>query len=350
TTKDTATPPEDTMADTAQPPEDTAEPDTIEPDTAEPDTAEPDTDEETDACPGECCPGEIRCLDDNTVETCQDQGVWSERECPRGQECRDSACREPLVSCEPGTSECIDPGTSRTCNGTGDGYTTRPCGTGVCVGGSCRTGEPIMAECEADMECAGGECLCKGNESCPAALLPTLGNGYCTTADCATDGCREDEVCMDFGVSQAITQGNHCITGCVGCAFNGYACRPLPVSNGGDTLTWQEGCFPDYPRRVGRGCDENRDCMGGTCLQGGINPANGYCTLSACGADRACPTGSVCVEQEGRGWFCARVCGTGEPASGSCPPEVTADNGLDVSCVFLEEFNTGDLKWTCAPR
>ena len=339
--------------DTASMPEDTAEPDTtVEPDTnVEPDTAEPDTtvEDEPDACPGECCPGEIRCQGGGAIETCDDDGSWMARDCPRGQECRDNACREPVVSCEPGESECIDAGTSRTCNGTGDGYTTRPCGTGVCIGGSCRSGEPIMGACETDDACAGGECLCKGDEACPAPLQPTMGDGYCTTTDCSTDGCREDEVCVDFGVSGTLTEGNHCVTGCVGCAFNGYACRPLPVTNG-EAVSWQEGCFPDYPRRVGRACASDSDCMGGTCLNGGGNPTNGYCTMSECGDDRACPDGSVCVEQQNRGWFCARVCGDGTPASGSCPPEVTNDNGIDVSCVFLEAFGSGDLTWTCAPR
>ena len=206
-----------------------------------------------------------------------------------------------------------------------------------------------MARCEADGECAGGECLCRGEETCPSALNPTLGNGYCSTADCNSAGCREDEVCLDFSVPGAITGGQNCVTGCVGCAFNGYSCRQVPSTASG-SLTWEDACFPNYPKRMGRSCEDDSDCMGGTCLNGPGNPLNGYCTLQDCSDDLPCPNGSQCVLKDGRGYICARNCGDGTPGVGDCPIDVTDDSGLDVSCQFLEIYETGELSWSCAPR
>lgn len=332
---DSESPPEDssTMMDTATTPMDTAM-----------DTAVVE-DEPDEGCPGDCCPGDIICVDDNTVATCMGS-MWSERDCPGNQECRDSACREPIVSCEPGTSECVDPGTSRTCNGAGDGYTTRPCGTGVCMGGSCSSGEPIAAACETDEVCAGRECLCRGDETCPSDLQTTLGAGYCTTLDCAVDGCREDEVCMDFSTPGLLTGGNHCVTGCNDCAVNDYTCRPLPIETG-QGVAWSEGCFPRYPRRIGRRCANDDDCMGGTCLRDSDAVPNGYCTFNDCGPGRACPTGSVCYPQGDRR-YCARLC-NGGPSGMSCPEEVENDHNTDVSCIFFAD-DEGELIRVCAPQ
>ncbi len=103
---------------------------------------------------GECLPkiceeGEIRCVDESSIERCEDNGTaWRvSRECPAGTVCMDDAC---LPSpCTPGETKC-GPTVLYSCDESGE-WTAEPCPNGQpCVFGRC-------VECVSDDGCDRGE-------------------------------------------------------------------------------------------------------------------------------------------------------------------------------------------------
>jgi hypothetical protein len=335
------------LAEDAPDDEEVAPPEDLTPDVPdlpeeEPDLAiDPDlTEEEPDLC-GVCCPNERRCADDLTAESCDAQGAaWSQTTCSNGATCVGGAC---IVQCTPGESRCLDGQTLQTCDVSGASFTTRRCLTGVCLNDACQEGALTAQPCEADADCAGGQCLCRGDEACPPELASTLvATGYCTVQDCRLSGCGQDEVCADL----PLTGAPICVKRCFDCLQAGFLCRELPTVQGAQT-TWAEGCFPaDYPLDIGATCDSDADCLGGRCLLGDAAPADGgYCTR-ACAADADCPSNAACLSfGEELGNLCMRHCGDGTPNSGSCP----INRGTFTTCRTREDV-AGQITFVCVPR
>ena len=317
-----------------------------EPDLA-PDLAEDPTDPpEPDTRCTACCPGDTRCADGELVatEVCNEEGTAWEAgvTCANLESCEAGAC---VTRCEPGATLCRDAENQQTCDVGGQSWTARRCSEGRCVGGACGSGALTGASCDADDACAGGACLCKGDRPCPPDAFP---DGYCTTADCAVDGCEPArEICVDFASSGAFGGGNHCVRYCAECPRElGLRCRLLPVIDG-DDITWQEGCFATYPRDMGGQCATNADCLGGLCWTGDDGPRDGlgYCTY-ACEDHEDCPGNSSCVRFPGReGTFCGVHCGDGDPGSGPCPE----NRGVATRCRNLEAFDARRLINICEP-
>lgn len=306
------------------------------------DAPEPDA----DPC-GVCCPGESRCVDSLTREVCTADGSGFERSACTDKVCLDGECAGDAIVCEPGHAECLSAETQQTCNAQGTAFVSAGCGAGVCIGGVCRDGERTAGYCTEDGDCAGGQCLCGGPSACTGMgeLADILPNGYCTTTDCVAEGCGTGEYCMDFGVPALFDSGKHCVGDCTDCLTAvGMACRQTPVALG-DSLVWEDACMFGYLGEMSAFCEEDSDCMGGTCWRGDPMPTHGYCTLLGCSDTRQCPSNASCVDFGAEGNVCLRHCGTGEAASGSCPEGL----GLDVSCQFHTEFGSGALKWVCAP-
>jgi hypothetical protein len=265
-----------------------------------------------------------------------------EVECPHYEVCEGAAC---VVRCEPGALGCRDAENQQTCDPGGASWTTLRCAEGRCVDGACRQGALTSLACETDEECAGGACLCKGDRMCPEDVLP---DGYCTTADCAVNGCEVvREICVDFVLSGAFGGGNHCVRFCADCpADRGLRCRSLPVRRG-DEIVWEDGCFSDYPRDTGGRCQSGADCIGGTCWAGELGPRDGfgYCTYT-CDSHEDCPGNASCVRFPGQeGFFCGVHCGDGTPGSGSCPE----NRGVATRCNNLESVDARGLIYICEP-
>lgn len=304
---------------------------------------DPDVMEEPDLCGPTCCPGERRCADALTAEACNEDGsAWEPSTCSGGAMCVNGGC---IVQCEPGSSRCLDGQTLQTCDVSGASYTTRRCATGVCLADACQDGELNGQPCEADDACAGGECLCRGEEVCPEVLANSIGAaGYCTVTDCSVSGCGQDEVCVDFSRSGTLTGRPVCIKRCFDCIQPGFLCRELPVLEG-ESLIWADGCFPaDYPLDTSGRCSTDADCLGGVCLGGDLGDGGGYCTL-ACQSNEECPANAACLPFGEEGNFCARHCGDGTPNSGSCP----INRGTFTTCRTREDLE-GSLTFVCLPR
>lgn len=322
-----------------------ADPDVAEaPDMAEPDLPEDTADPEPDTRCTECCPGDLRCAEGDVVatEVCNEDGTgWEEGEvCPAFETCDGGAC---VVRCEPGETVCRDAENQQTCDVGGMSWTARRCTEGRCIGGQCREGALTGDACTMDDQCAGGACLCQADRPCPGDVLA---DGYCTTADCAVDGCDPvREICVDFAFSGAFGGGNHCVRYCADCR-GGLRCRLLPVRQG-ETIVWQEGCFANYPRDMGGKCNADADCIGGTCWTGDLGPRDGqgYCTY-ACATDEDCPGNSSCVRFGGvEGTFCGVHCGDGTAGSGDCPE----NRGVATRCRNLENADGRRLVNICEP-
>ena len=327
---------------------DTGEPDAVAPDVADvapdvPDLAEDPSNPEPDTRCDVCCPGETRCAADATEVCSEDGSAWEPgAACGAFETCQAGACG---VHCATGETVCRDAENQQTCDVGGTSWTVRRCAGGRCVGGRCREGALTSSACTADAECAGGACLCTGERDCPDGLLA---DGFCTTADCAVDGCEPvRETCVDFSVSGAFGGGSHCVRYCADCpGERGLRCRQLPVRDG-DRIVWREACFAQYPRDMGSKCAVDADCLGGVCWTGQRGPSDGlgYCT-APCTDHEACPGTASCVKFPGvEGTFCGVHCGNGDVGSGDCPEF----RGVATRCRPLEAFDARRLYSICEP-
>lgn len=133
------------------------------------------------------------------------------------------------------------------------------------------------AECQQDSQCLGGRCLRDG-EGFPG--------GYCTTAECPTDGCSNI-----FG-SECLLLPAQSEPLCFETCADGTQCRPgydcfgveqdsvcLPISF--------EQSFAEAGT-LGAACFNEADCNSGTCL---TNFVGGYCSDLNCTSDAACEPG-----------------------------------------------------------
>lgn len=317
----------------------------VAPDVSAPDAAPDVAPDVADPC-GVCCPGERVCVSPESAGVCNPDGdSVTAQPCEAGEVCQGGVCGPPPFSCTPGASMCLDSVTLETCNARGDAVTTRTCPDGLCIAGACTTGASTGEACEADADCAGGECLCRGAEQCTGSVATAWAAGYCTAADCGATGCAAGESCVDFNVSGVAGGGRHCVKDCMGCNNTpGLTCAELPVVAGARRI-WEPVCFPEGLKDFAAFCAQGSECRGGECLRGEEWPANGYCT-AACSGDAECPTDARCVAMLDGAYRCAALCGDGRPGTGGCPEGL----GLDVSCQNKTPLGGGPLVAVCAPR
>jgi hypothetical protein len=182
--------------------EDTGRPDTAS-DTgadADPDTPGPDTD---DVNPPECEADHARCLNERTLETCED-GVLVEIPCEVGQICSGDECLS--VVCRPGeTLSCASNTALIICDETGTGQTELPCEEGL----FCDFVEGEYA-CTNQI-CTPGETRCAG----------LLGNEVCAedgTQWTPGDPCPSGEQC-DNGECRTLCEINSKVSSFLGCEY-----------------------------------------------------------------------------------------------------------------------------------
>jgi PKD repeat protein len=175
--------------------------------------------------------------------------------------------------------------------------------------------------CSNDDQCAGGTCLCGGDDNgCPSSLQA----GLCGSG-CATSECGAGTLCIDLGrsvgsasppsapaassvSSAAQWQQAICLPRCTqdaDCLRPGFRCRALPPAAGpgagpGDLPAYVSACLSTEPRAIGQPCAENTaapapgpqgGCAFGVCLDHGLN---GLCSAPCRGA-ADCPPDTACV-------------------------------------------------------
>lgn len=159
--------------------------------------------------------------------------------------------------------------------------------------------KPVGAPCSQDNECAGGTCWTPASFGMPG--------GYCTQLNCTEGSCPVGSECFTFTGDTG--QFNACVKSCT-----------LPSHCRVDehyTCDSYDTCWP--LQAVGSSCQENGDCLDGTCLDETTwGLPGGYCSKAACtlgGSD--CPADSSCFSVGDYGNFCLRDC----LASADCRPE-----------------------------
>ncbi len=174
---------------------------------------------------------------------------------------------------------------------------------------------------------------------------PTGADGAVGRGDAATQGscappdaafecpCIGNDDC-ESGVCIQGPQGPQCTMTCVDSCPDGYACQAV-VNIVPDVIfvcvpTGLKLCAP---------CQVDAQCQGGVCADIG---GGKFCTRPC--DQEACPTGFVCLEQDGPGSL--RLC---VPANGAC--DCTEDNaGAVRPCERSNEFGTCVGEETCDPQ
>ncbi|MCB9506613.1 MAG: hypothetical protein H6700_10115 [Myxococcales bacterium] len=257
------------------------------------------------------------------LEVCEEaDGAGRCRACT-GDEC-------PILdSCTAGARSCLDYNTVQICgrDGTIDSVADCPAGR-RCFEGSCgQTGGDTGDACSLNIDpsngCNGHICLC-GDEfesavSDPLCAEPAFASGYCSTIDCATNGCVPgEEICADFGPSGRLNGGTYCVAtnDCSvrgrSCGPTGFACEELPTRTGSSPIAWQLGCWDADLHTIGETCTSDADCLGGECRTSNVGGADvSYCTMR-CGPDAACPSFAACVDDPDNvaGYVCLAIANT----------------------------------------
>lgn len=271
----------------------------------------------------ECVARSVYCADLETRAFCSRCGfILSSEPCDEGEvcdassgvaECRpcvDAECPE-IVDCEPRERSCLNWQTVQVCGADGTVETTQPCPAGRrCFNGSCGPeGGETGVDCTADIDpttgCKGSLCVCGPGwtaENGSAACSGALAGGYCSTGNCAVNGCNyADEVCFDaagnpLGGESFCVLRNGCTLRGRACG-TGMVCEELPGRRGPSSdITWELACFTANTAGIGGACTNDADCVGGECRTRNVGGADvSYCT-SACGAGGGCPSYAACVE------------------------------------------------------
>lgn len=261
----------------------------------------------------ECAPFSVACGDGEVVYCSRCGFVLRTESCEVGEVCEESdgagRCRPcegdecpEIVECVANTRSCFDFDSQLICgsdgrvDSIGDCPAGRRCVDGVCQQPGGDTGDSCTEDAGALTGCAGQLCFCgpsdrseNGSDDC--GPFP---NGYCTTRDCASNGCAPGrEVCAAVGTGD---RAPFCVAS-EGCSRRGapcgagFVCNELPTP---DAAPWSFGCWPPIAT-IGDACASNADCLGGICRQRTVagTPVS-YC-VAPCGEDFACPSHASCV-------------------------------------------------------
>ncbi len=229
--------------------------------------------------------------------------------------CVGAECPEQL-ECEPSTRSCRDYRNVQICDADGNIDTVSPCPAGRrCFDGSCGPpGNSTGETCQVDYDvaapetgCIGQLCLCSpdfvsefGGDQCGGDLT----RGYCSTRDCASNGCdNANEVCADFSAGGRHAGLSFCVMreGCSRAGATcgdraGMSCIELPGRpEVGGPIEWEMACWQAGIRRIGDTCTSDSECAGGQCETRFVSGTSvSYCT-APCGDIGGCPSNAVCV-------------------------------------------------------
>jgi hypothetical protein len=276
------------------------------------------------------CTGDAQCLPSpfGGDGMCVD-GCTSDADCRMsdGYACRPSASHPERMACQPACmrdSQCAGDSVCNPALGTcDDPFESNQLGAmcsrreGGCTGGSCLTESGTGFP---GAYCGYVGCTLGDDSSCPpgGACAPGAGGlniclRGCTTA---TDCSRAGYHCDAIDPTGATTNSLACVPACQAdaeCVNDGFVC------NLGTGL-----CTTEFvPSNLGAACTGTAECPGGRCLTQWPDGTCAYpgCRLSGEGPSAACPTGSVCIDDE-----------RGEPEIGHC---------LDACTVGASDCRTG---------
>ncbi|MBM4345247.1 MAG: hypothetical protein FJ100_17900 [Deltaproteobacteria bacterium] len=329
--------------------------------------------------PKVCNPGEGKCVDDTTVQFCNDAGTaWDismncgtpngycengdckAMPCPnggkgcqntgvvqcngkvvtvvedcatKGLSCWNGACAAKV--CTPGATQC-NGDTMEFCNGSGTGWDPGiPCGAMgmTCFGGQCQ-----KAPCKpGDLGCEGNTVVqCNGPKPTPVQDCGAMGQ-VCEAGACVNPICTPNDVLCDgtkvmqcnlagtalIAVDDCAKAGQVCLDGvcaAMPCLPGGKGCKGTDVvqcDGAGKTFSVVEACGD----------------AGGTC-------ANAACMSAACAPGFGKCNGAVVQNcaSDGSGWDggdnCAKAgknCSEGFCTSKACPPGVAGCQGAQVA-------------------
>lgn len=269
------------------------------------DTTNGDDDSSEDP-PPVCTPGLKRCVDTNTVETCQPDGqAFATSQCGNGEICDNGNCIvEPV--CTPGEKRCADEKNLLVCRPDGGGNITETCPSGTfCIGDKCVSGNPIGESCQSNSDCASGLCRCGSEEDCPAGS-----RAYCTS-DCSQTSCTQGQVCWK-ATSLDANAYDHCLPSCDGtCSISGLNCTEVETDVNGQS-TWRGACMAPGHKPVGSRCESDSECINGECSSEyfGFGVCTHRCETKGCPSNTACanlagPNEAWCSPKcTGNGTFC----------------------------------------------
>lgn len=292
------------------------------------DDAESDADDDAETSTL-CEPGELRCLDDSTIQECEDDGSAFEdlETCEDDEICEEGECIDEPV-CEPGDQQCADGTSVLTCTQTGNWGPADDCNDGeACYDGECIGGSPTGAICSAADDCAGGLCRCGEDESCDLDHEP-----YCTS-DCDGVSCNAGEICWHSdGVDSA--GYHHCLPPCGGsnCGFD--QCRSILTEDDDGELVWKDGCLPPEFKDVGEECDSDDECVSESCNDDLFD--FGFCTRDC--EEGGCPDGTACAGLDGPDgdFYCFESCSDdddcGRDSWYDCSNVLTSDGSQTQVC------------------
>lgn len=300
--------------------------------------AQPDTPDVPDAEPDPCevcCPGDVTCINGGTRGVCKPDGSgYVEEECAAEQMCTGGACVARPV-CTPGEKTCYDASTLQVCKADAGGWRTESCDPSTtCIDGSCVTGNRNGEACEQASDCAGGKCRCGAGESCPPYPAGAI-EAYCTSG-CTPGSCGPGELCLSASDFPAAGY-DHCVPTCQQtCALPGMSCAWVATRDSG-ALSFQQACVPIGTVDIGKKCEADDVCTGGTCLEDYFEI--GMCT-SECTGD--CPTGTACVKLVGDTFYCSPLCGDGSPGnSAPCPLAGSQQGMMSIGCATKTKYSGG---------
>lgn len=294
-------------------------------DTGDDEDASDDADADVDPCPV-CCPGDKQCsADGEAVETCNEAGDGFEvtETCESGDICDDAEC-VPEPVCEPGEQICDGSSSILTCRATGTGYTASDCPDGEsCYDDECVSGGPTGLLCDDASDCAGGFCRCGEDESC------TLDQTSYCTSQCTPGSCSGNELCWQSEETDAAGY-DHCLLPCGAGACQLSECKDVMVEEEGD-IVWRSACLPQVLKGIGDECDNDDECLSGTCDQDSYSSIT-HCTRRC--EVGGCPDGTACVDLDGTGAWCYPECeGSQCTFSISCSTRSTHDGGVADICI-----------------
>lgn len=178
----------------------------------------------------------------------------------------------------------------------------------------------VGQKCDEAADCGGAGAQCA--ERLSGGALGQLIGGSGPTGGYCTAGCTSDEQCGEgglcFGYFEQFGPGE-CRKPCskdADCGRKDNECatlvNPPLMVGGGMTIDVPASCQPktvavSYTNEVGKACNADADCNGGTCSQGQFFP-DGYCS-GGCYKDADCGAGGVCrMNLYGTGGDCFESC------------------------------------------
>ncbi|HVG86438.1 MAG TPA: hypothetical protein VM820_18065 [Vicinamibacterales bacterium] len=92
------------------------------------------------SCGGECVPEDVECVDDNSIHTCDANGLWLDADSCGDMACYMDAC---IGECKPQERQCVSVNTVQECQNDGSWDDVGGCGSQICRDGNCEDNLPF---------------------------------------------------------------------------------------------------------------------------------------------------------------------------------------------------------------